>query len=159
MKTRSCAVNFEATRCPTGQPRNIQRVPAGFRTAKLARTLINRPPLNLICRRIYCIWPDRLLGNLQQALGAIAANIDATCLGIDGVRIRELDVNADLVPFSWNNHARAICGVDDRFIPRVRKVGIVRGDNIYDTPKEVFGFSEACGALRLYITHLFVRHP
>jgi hypothetical protein len=50
--------------------------------------------------------------------------------------------------------------VNCRFIPRVWKVGLFRGDNIYDAPKEIFGFDQKrAKVLDLRGAHLFARHP
>ncbi len=88
-------------------------------------TLINRPPLDLIWQRVYCVGPESLLCHLQQAFRAIAPKINATC------------------------------------IPRVRKVGLFRGDHIYDSPEEIFGLIRRArkGVLELRIAHRFAPHP
>jgi hypothetical protein len=70
-----------------------------------------------------------------------------------------LNVYSDLVSLSGNNYARAIGRVDHRLIPRVRKVGLLRGDDIYYSPKKVFGASEASAKAKWVTrTGLFTIH-
>lgn len=101
-------------------------------------TLIDCPPINLVRCRVNGIWPERLIRHLHQTLGIVTAKVDTTRLGVDGIGVRELNVEPDLVSLPRNDHARAISGVDGRLISGIWKVRAFRGNNVDNAPDEVF---------------------
>jgi len=54
---------------------------------------------------------------------------------VNTIFLAELDVQADFVFFSWNDHAGSIFGMDDRFISNVREVRL--GYYVNDAPDVV----------------------
>ncbi len=80
---------------------------------------------------------ERLLRNLKQLLGAHLALIHPACNRVEDVLVRELDVQADLVPLARDDHARAVVRVDGAFAADVGEVRV--RDHVNDTPNVICG--------------------
>jgi hypothetical protein len=139
MKTRSCAVNRRCDPLTNFIRTNHPGLVATYGQQKSwILTLIDCPPINLVRYRVNGIWPERLVCHLHQTPGIVTAKVDTTRLGVDGIGVRELNVEPDLVSFPWNNHARTICGVNRRFVSGIWKVSNFRGNDVDNTPDKVF---------------------
>ena len=63
--------------------------------------------------------------------------VDSPGGGVDDLFITELNVQPNLVPFSWDHHARTAFGMNDAAITNVWEVGF--RDRIDHAPDVVYG--------------------